>query len=124
MPDVPKIERAHVMSWLSEPRYDKYPEATREDDAVALNLYLWNIGLAQAVLKDVSFFEAALRSAYDRAISSTWFGGFLFAFLPGKTAQLFSYAPTGRYGGALDGTGIMEQPPENRRLFARKRQFT
>lgn len=92
MPDVPKIERAHVMSWLSEPRYDKYPEATREDDAVALNLYLWNIGLAKAVLKDVSFFEAALRSAYDRAISSTWFGGFLFELPPGKTTQLFPYS--------------------------------
>lgn len=44
------------------------------DDAVALDLYLWNIGLAQAVLKDVSFFEVALRNAYDRAISSTWNG--------------------------------------------------
>lgn len=31
-----------------------------------------DIRLAQAVLKDVSFFEVALRNAYDRAISSTW----------------------------------------------------
>ena len=74
MPNAPKIDRAHVISWLSEPRYSKYLEVTRGDDAVALDLYLWNIGLAQAVLKDVSFFEVALRNAYDRAISSAWSG--------------------------------------------------
>ena len=74
MPNAPKIDRAHVISWLSEPRYGKYLEVTQGDDAVALDLYLWNIGLAQAVLKDVSFFEVALRNAYDRAISSAWSG--------------------------------------------------
>lgn len=74
MPNAPKIDRARVISWLSEPRYSKYLEVTRGDDAVALDLYLWNIGLAQAVLKDVSFFEVALRNAYDRALSSTWSG--------------------------------------------------
>ena len=74
MPNAPKIDRAHVISWLSEPRYSKYLEVTRGDDDVALDLYLWNIGLAQAVLKDVSFFEVALRNVYDRAISSTWSG--------------------------------------------------
>ena len=56
MPNAPKIDRAHVISWLSEPRYSKYLEVTQGDDAVALDL--WNIGLAQAVLKDVSFFES------------------------------------------------------------------
>ena len=70
MSNAPKIDRAHVISWLSEPRYSKYLEVTRGDDAVALDLYLWNIGLAQAVLKDVSFFEVALRNAYDRGISA------------------------------------------------------
>lgn len=74
MSNVPKIDRAHVISWLSEPRYSKYLEVSRGDDAVALDLYLWNIGLAQAVLKDVSFFEVVLRNAYDRAISSAWSG--------------------------------------------------
>lgn len=74
MPNAPKIDRAHVISWLSEPRYSKYLEVTRGDDDDALDLYLWNIGLAQAVLKDVSFFEVALRNAYDRAISSAWSG--------------------------------------------------
>lgn len=74
MSNAPKIDWAHVISWLSEPRYSKYLEVSRGDDTVALDLYLWNIGLAQAVLKDVSFFEVALRNAYDRAISSTWSG--------------------------------------------------
>ena len=72
MPNALKMDRAHVISWLSEPRYSKYLEVARGDDAVALDLYLWNIGLTQAVLKDVSFFEVALRNAYDRTISSTW----------------------------------------------------
>ncbi len=47
-----------------------------------------NIGLAQAVLKDVSFFEVALRNAYDRAISSTWSGSDHWLFdgaFPAKT---------------------------------------
>ncbi|WP_172135058.1 Abi family protein [Adlercreutzia sp. ZJ473] len=35
-----------------------------------LDLYLWNIGLAQSVLRDASFFEVALRNAYDRAITA------------------------------------------------------
>ena len=74
MPNAPKIDRAHVISWLSEPRYSKYLEVTRGDDAAALDLYLWNTGLVQAVLKDVSFFEVALGNAYDSAISSAWSG--------------------------------------------------
>lgn len=74
MMDIPKIDRAHIESWLSAPRYGKYLEASGNNDTVALDLYLWNIGLAQAVLKDVSFFEVALRNAYNKAISSTWSG--------------------------------------------------
>lgn len=74
MPDAPKIDRAHIESWLSAPRYGKYLEVSGGNDSIALDLYLWNIGLAQAVLKDVSFFEVALRNAYNRAIASTWRG--------------------------------------------------
>ena len=55
-------------------RYKRYLEIAKNDDNLALDLYLWNIGLAQAVLRDVSFFEVALRNAYDRAISATWSG--------------------------------------------------
>ena len=74
MSDVPNIDREHVQAWLSAPRYEGYLSVSNGDDATAFNLYLWNIGLAQAVLKDVSFFEIALRNAYDRAISSSWSG--------------------------------------------------
>lgn len=74
MPNALKIDRAHIESWLSAPRYGKYLEASGGNDSIALDLYLWNIGLAQAVLKDVSFFEVALRNAYSRTIDSTWSG--------------------------------------------------
>lgn len=74
MPDAPKIDRAHIESWLSAPRYEKYLEASGGNDSIALDLYLWNVGLAQAVLKDVSFFEVALRNAYNRTITSNWDG--------------------------------------------------
>ncbi|MEC4185090.1 hypothetical protein VJ918_09745 [Adlercreutzia sp. R21] len=68
------IDRSDIEAWLSSPRYKRYLEIAEDDDALALELYLWNIGLAQAVLRDVSFFEVALRNAYDRAISSAWNG--------------------------------------------------
>lgn len=44
------------------------------DDSAALDLYLWNIGLAQAVLRDVSFFEVALRNSYSREIEEDFDG--------------------------------------------------
>ncbi len=61
-------------AWLSAPRYKRYLEIAKNDDRLALDLYFWNIGLAQTVLRDVSFFEIALRNAYDRSISATWSG--------------------------------------------------
>lgn len=68
------INRSDIETWLSAPRYKRYLEIAGNDDALAFELYLWNIGLAQAVLRDVSFFEVALRNAYDRAISNNWNG--------------------------------------------------
>lgn len=68
------ISRSDIEAWLSAPRYKRYLEIAKDDDKLALDLYLWNIGLAQAVLRDVSFFEVALRNAYDKAISTTWSG--------------------------------------------------
>ena len=47
------------------------------------------------------------RNNGNNGLRTLWFGGFLFAFLPGKTARLFPSAPTGRYGGVLGGTGII-----------------
>lgn len=74
MADPLSIDRSHIEAWLSAPRYKRYLEIAENDDKLALDLYVWNIGLAQAVLRDVSFFEVALRNAYDRAISATWSG--------------------------------------------------
>ena len=68
------INRSDIEAWLSASRYKRYLEIAKNDDKLALDLYLWNIGLAQAVLRDVSFFEVALRNAYDKAISATWSG--------------------------------------------------
>lgn len=74
MSETPKIERASIESWLSAPRYKRYLEVAGGDDNIALDLYLWNIGLAQAVLRDVSFFEVALRNSYNRAILEYFHG--------------------------------------------------
>lgn len=63
MEDTLSISRSDIEAWLSSPRYKRYLEIAENDDALALELYLWNIGLAQAVLRDVSFFEVALRNA-------------------------------------------------------------
>lgn len=49
-------------------------ETANGNDALAFDLYLWNIGLAWAVLRGISFFEIALRNACVRAISSMWYG--------------------------------------------------
>lgn len=68
------IERASIESWLSAPRYKRYLEVADGDDGLALDLYLWNIGLAQAVLRDVSFFEVALRNSYNQAIVDSFEG--------------------------------------------------
>lgn len=74
MTELPEIDRASIESWLSAPRYKRYLEVADGDDSAALDLYLWNIGLAQAVLRDVSFFEVALRNSYSRAIEENFNG--------------------------------------------------
>lgn len=52
MTELPEIDRASIESWLSAPRYKRYLEVADGDDSAALDLYLWNIGLAQAVLRE------------------------------------------------------------------------
>ena len=56
-------------NWLSVPRFECYLGAAKGNDEIALELYLWNTGLAQAVLRDISFFEIALRNRYDRCLT-------------------------------------------------------
>ena len=52
--------------WLSEPRLRRYLDACQGDFARALELYEWNLDLGAALMKDIAYFEVALRNAYDR----------------------------------------------------------
>ncbi len=71
-PDTPNREQLEL--WLSKPRFARYLKATKGDGELALELYIWNTGLSQAVLKDVSFFEIALRNAYSRCFDENRHG--------------------------------------------------
>ena len=68
------IDRTTLEVWLSPARYARYLDAASNDDSIAFELYLWNEGLAQAVLRDVSFFEIALRNAYAAQFDTFWNG--------------------------------------------------
>ncbi len=71
-PDTPNREQLEL--WLSKPRFARYLKAAKGDGELALELYIWNTGLSQAVLRDVSFFEIALRNAYSRCFDENWHG--------------------------------------------------
>ena len=64
-----------VRDWLSAPRLQTYLEASDNSLTRALWLYEWNVNLGQTLMKDIAFFEVALRNAYDREIDSRWNGG-------------------------------------------------
>lgn len=74
MADEKEITREQIEAWLSSARYASYLAAADGDDITAFELYLWNTGLAQAVLRDVSFFEIALRNAYNRCLDNGFDG--------------------------------------------------
>lgn len=61
--------RNQLESWLSEARLSRYLRIAGDNESVAFQLYLWNTGLAQAVLRDVSFFEVALRNRYAKILN-------------------------------------------------------
>lgn len=61
-----------VLEWLSSPRLQTYLDASGNNLQRALRLYEWNINLGQTLMKDIAFFEVALRNAYDREIDSRW----------------------------------------------------
>lgn len=60
--------------WLSEPRLSVYLHAAGGDPWQAYELYLWNANLAQVLLRDISFFEVALRNSHDRCMTDQWNG--------------------------------------------------
>ena len=63
-----------VLEWLSSPRLQTYLDASGNNLQCALRLYEWNINLGQTLMKDIAFFEVALRNAYNREIDSRWDG--------------------------------------------------
>ena len=60
--------------WLSQARLSPYLAACDGDAGRALDLYLWNVGLCQVLVADISHFEVALRNAYDRVLRENWGG--------------------------------------------------
>lgn len=74
MRDECEITREQIEAWLSPARYSSYLSVADGKDDVALALYLWNTGLVQAVLRDVSFFEVALRNAYNSCLEKGFDG--------------------------------------------------
>lgn len=62
------------LEWLSSPRLQTYLDASGNNLQRALRLYEWNINLGQTLMKDIAFFEVALRNAYNREIDSRWDG--------------------------------------------------
>lgn len=69
--------REAAVLWMSEPRLETYLVPCGDDLALAMDLYDWNLRLAQATLHDVALFEVALRNAYDRCLKDGWEGDWL-----------------------------------------------
>lgn len=60
--------------WLSSDRLTPYLESCDGNIERALKLYEWNSNLSQIIMRDISYFEVALRNAYDRTMSESWDG--------------------------------------------------
>lgn len=66
---LPWVER-----WLSPERLAPYLEASECDAEKALELYRWNVALGQFLIRDISYFEVALRNAYNDTMEARWDG--------------------------------------------------
>ena len=60
--------------WLSAARFAPYLEASGNDVEGALELYRWNVALGQFLMRDISYFEVALRNAYNDVMEARWDG--------------------------------------------------
>lgn len=65
---------AWVERWLSEPRFRPYLDRCHGNADEALRLYEWNVDLGLILLKDIGYFEVALRNTYDRILRERWNG--------------------------------------------------
>lgn len=63
-----------VPTWLSAPRWESYLRASGYDEHKALELYEWNLRLANAIMHDIAHIEVAVRNVYDTTISSSFKG--------------------------------------------------
>ena len=61
--------------WLSEPRLRRYLDVCQGDFTRALELCEWNLDLGAALMKDIAYFEVALRNAYDRMMRERYVEG-------------------------------------------------
>lgn len=64
--------RAWVERWLSAERLTPYLADCNGNVDRALELHEWNVHLGQALMRDISHFEVALRNAYDRVMNEAW----------------------------------------------------
>lgn len=60
--------------WLSAERFTPYLESCGGDAEKALDLYRWNILLGQFLMRDISYFEVALRNSYNAVMEVCWSG--------------------------------------------------
>lgn len=67
--DVPSLDTAQAVRWLSTPRYRRYLNAASGDHGLAMETYLWNSRVAAAAIADVGHLEVAVRNAYDRELT-------------------------------------------------------
>lgn len=65
---------AWVEKWLSKPRLKTYLNRCHGNRDEAMRLYEWNSDLGLVLLRDIGYFEIALRNAYDRALQERWNG--------------------------------------------------
>lgn len=63
-----------VGRWLSTARFAPYLDASGNDIEKALDLYRWNVSLGQFLMRDISYFEVALRNAYNDIMMTRWDG--------------------------------------------------
>jgi hypothetical protein len=55
--------------WISSARFTPFVRYAKGDRLIAYKLYRWNAEASAAVLRDVGYFEVALRNAYHRELS-------------------------------------------------------
>ncbi len=60
--------------WLSAERFAPYLESCDGDVGKALDLYRWNVSLGQFLMRDISYFEVALRNSYNAVMEARWDG--------------------------------------------------